>query len=168
MNWTKSSVLFHSHYQTAVEIMGLCIMKMLPEAGEGPIVTELFHLQAEYTRVLCRYWQAGPVTNLPFMSPLHLTAPLKWIFCVAWGQTSSPSLRRRRGGVGEGGNSTTFGSTETPSLPLNTQQGASVCAIWVRAAATASSSQLNDGHNLTPLVWMTLMSVSKPVSDRNL
>lgn len=31
--------------------------------------------------------------NLPFLSPLHLTAPLKWIFHVAWSQTSSPTLR---------------------------------------------------------------------------
>lgn len=62
-----------------------------PEAAEG---RSRFTLSPNAWQLWVTAGRQSPWLNLPFMSPLHLTAPLKWIFHVAWSQTSSPTLRR--------------------------------------------------------------------------
>lgn len=99
---TKSSVLSHRHWQTAVEIMGRLPVRYWWRSDSDWAVSPQAWIDTS-----SEWIRAGPMTNLPFMSLLHLRAPLKWIFCAAGGHTSSTSLRMRRGEVGEGSNSTT-------------------------------------------------------------
>lgn len=123
-----------------------------PEAAEGLILTEAFHLKAQRSTVGSHCWQAEPWLDLPFMS--------KWIFHVARSQTSSHTLRggvqRELSGTG------IFSHHPCDSDICQWQTGYAVCVCVCFKVETVEQNDLHCHpglrrcHHRWPLAWPSL------------